>query len=116
MATIDDYLGQLDAAQQGALVRICQIARAAIPAAEDGTSYGMPAFKYRGRPVLGFTVSKRHLSLHPFSPDVIEGLKGDLADFALSKGTIRFTPDNPLSAETIQRLIAARLEEITGTK
>jgi uncharacterized protein YdhG (YjbR/CyaY superfamily) len=78
MSVIDDYLSQLGAAEKDALERICQITRAAVPDAEETTSYGMPAFKYRGRPLLGFTVSQRHMSLHPFSPGVIEGVKEHL--------------------------------------
>jgi hypothetical protein len=40
-----------------------------IPDAEEATSYGMPAFKYKKRPLLGFSVSKNHLSVFPFSPE-----------------------------------------------
>lgn len=116
MSAIDDYLQRLDAAQQDALTRICQFARTAIPDAEEATSYGMPTFKHRGRPVLGFTVSKQHMSLHPFSPGATKGLKAELSGFALSKGTIRFTPENPIPQATLQRLITARLQEIAAAK
>ena len=33
-----------------------------VPEAEDGTSYGVPAFIYAGRPLLGFRAAKKHLS------------------------------------------------------
>ena len=37
-------------------------------------SYGLPALTYRGRPLLGLASTKKHLSLFPFSPAVIEAL------------------------------------------
>ena len=55
MPIIDDYLAQLNTSQQTALARICQITRQAVPDAEEAISYGMPAFKYHQRPLLGFT-------------------------------------------------------------
>ncbi len=48
MSVIDDYLQQLGARQKDALERIRRIARQTVPEAEEATSYGMPAFKYKG--------------------------------------------------------------------
>jgi uncharacterized protein YdhG (YjbR/CyaY superfamily) len=112
MSAIDGYLEKLDVPQREALERICRIAREAVPGAEEATSYGMPAFKVKGKPLLGFTASQRHLSLHPFSPGAIEAVKDGLGGFELSKGTIRFTPDNPIPDDVLRRMIAARLQEI----
>jgi uncharacterized protein YdhG (YjbR/CyaY superfamily) len=66
LSVIDDYLETLDERQRAALLRVCQITRAAVPEAEEALSYGMPAFKHRRRPLLGFMAKKHHLSLHPF--------------------------------------------------
>jgi uncharacterized protein YdhG (YjbR/CyaY superfamily) len=116
VSAIDDYLEQLNAPEKDALEHICQIARAAVPDAEEATSYGMPAFKHKGKPLLGFTVSQRHLSLHPFSPAAIDFVKDQLGSFELSKGTIRFTPDNPIPDGVLQQIIDARLKEIAAAK
>ena len=112
MSAVDEYLGKLDASQRAALGRICQVAREIVPGAEEATSYGMPAFKVKGKPLLGFTASQRHLSLHPFSPAAIETVKDGLGGFALSKGTIRFTADKPIPDAVLRRIIEARLKEI----
>jgi uncharacterized protein YdhG (YjbR/CyaY superfamily) len=116
MSAITEYLGKLNAPEKDALERICQIARVAVPGAEEATSYGMPAFKHRGKPLLGFTASQRHLSLHPFSPAAIDIVKDQLGGFELSKGTIRFTPDNPIPESVLQQIIDARLKEIAAAK
>jgi uncharacterized protein YdhG (YjbR/CyaY superfamily) len=114
MSVVDEYLARVDPQDREALARICRIARQAVPGAEEALSYGMPAFKYRQRPLLGFTAKKHHLSLHPFSPGAIEAVKGELGAYAVSKGTIRFTRDTPIPEDTLRRIIDARLKEITA--
>lgn len=116
MSAITDYLDKLNAPEKDALERICQIARSAVPGAEEATSYGMPAFKHKGKPLLGVTVSQRHLSLHPFSPAAIDGVRDQLGGFELSKGTIRFTPDHPIPDHVLKQLIDARMKEIAAAK
>jgi uncharacterized protein YdhG (YjbR/CyaY superfamily) len=82
-----------------------------IPDAEEATSYGMPAFKYKKRPLLGFSVSKNHLSVFPFSPGAA---REALAGFDLSNGTVRFTPDRPIPESALGQLLQHRLLEIEG--
>ena len=52
-STIDDYLDRLSPPQKAALQRVRDMVIGAAPEAEEGTSYGMPAFLYAGRPLLG---------------------------------------------------------------
>ncbi len=116
MSAIDAYLATVGAPQKEALERICWITRQVVPGAEEALSYGMPAFKYRQRPLLGFTAKQHHLSLHPFSPSAVDAVKGELGAFAVSKGTIRFSPDSPIPEDILKRIIAARLKEIVAAK
>lgn len=115
MSVIDDYLEGLDPPRREALARVCRIVRGAVPEAEEAHSYGMPAFTYRGRPLLGFRASQRHLSVHPFSPASIDTVRDALGGYDVSKGTIRFTPEQPLAESTLRRLIEARRREIAGS-
>ena len=74
----------------------------------------MPAFKYKKRPLLGFRVSKNHLSVFPFSSEAIDAAREALAGFDLSKGTVRFTAEKPLPDAAIEQLLRHRLLEIEG--
>jgi uncharacterized protein YdhG (YjbR/CyaY superfamily) len=112
---MDEYLQRLGPAERAALERVRSIVGAAEPDAEEGRSYGMPAFRYAGRPLLGFTAARRHLSIFPFSPAAIEAVKVRLEGFDLAKGTIRFTPEHPVPEDVIRDLIRARRREITGS-
>lgn len=113
MGVIDDYLEDLGDSQRAELERIRRIVLDRVPDAEEGRSYGMPAFRYKRKPLLGFAALKDHLSLFPFSPHVVAAVKGRLAGYDLSKGTIRFTEAKPIPEDVIWEILDLRLEEIS---
>jgi uncharacterized protein YdhG (YjbR/CyaY superfamily) len=88
------------------------VARAAVPDAVDGTGYGMPALRYRDRPLLSVMPARRHIGLYPFSPAVVEAVTGDLDGFSFAKGTIRFSADHPLPDDLVRRIVLLRRDEI----
>lgn len=114
MPTFDDYFSRVPEPERAALERVCQHVRRAVPGVEEGESYGMPAFRYRGRPLLGFRASKHHLSVFPFSPQAIDAARDHLAGFAVSKGTVRFIAARPLPDAALDALVSHRLREIEG--
>jgi uncharacterized protein YdhG (YjbR/CyaY superfamily) len=116
MSALDDYLAGLPQEQREALVRVRAVVERVAPDAEEGVSYGMPAYLHAGRPLLGFRAAKKHLSVFPFSPAAVEAVKDRLEGFDLSKGTIRFTPDHPLPEAVLVDLIRARQEEIDAKR
>ncbi len=113
---MDDYLDGLPPARQVALERVRAIVGGLVPEAEEGTSYGVPAFIYAGRPLLGFSAAKRHLSLFPFSSAAIDAVRDRLEGFGLAKGTIRFSPDRPVPDDVLADLVHARKLEITAPR
>jgi uncharacterized protein YdhG (YjbR/CyaY superfamily) len=112
MSSFDEYLATVPEPQRAELVRIRQFVRRTVPEAEESTSYGLPAFKYKQRPLLSFRASKNHLSVFPFSPEAVDAARGALAGFELSKGTVRFTPDKPIPEQALEQLLRHRLHEI----
>lgn len=109
---MDEYLAHLPPARRAALERVRTVVAGLGPDAEEGTSYGVPAFICAGRPLLGFSAAKRHLSIFPFSPAAIEAVKDRLDGFDVAKGTIRFSPDDPVPDNVLADLVRARLREI----
>jgi uncharacterized protein YdhG (YjbR/CyaY superfamily) len=113
---MDDYLSDLPAAERAALERVRSVVTRLAPDAEEGTSYGVPAFIYAGRPLLGFSAAKTHLSIFPFSPAAIEAVKDRLGGFDVAKGTIRFSPDSPVADDVLADVVRARQQEITASR
>jgi uncharacterized protein YdhG (YjbR/CyaY superfamily) len=109
---MDDYLATLPPEQRAALEHIRALVAEAAPEAVEGKSYGIPAFLHDGRPVLGFHAAKKHLSVHPFSPPVIDAVRDRLEGFDVAKGTIRFTPEQPIPDDVLHQLVAQRLAEL----
>jgi uncharacterized protein YdhG (YjbR/CyaY superfamily) len=95
------YAPQSRTVAGGSLARVRAVVGRVAPEAQEGKSYGMPAFIYAGRPLLGFRAAKKHLSVFPFSPAAIQAVKGRLDGFDLSKGTIRFSPDKPVPDDVL---------------
>jgi uncharacterized protein YdhG (YjbR/CyaY superfamily) len=116
MSSFDEYLATVPKPQKAELERIRQAVRREVPEAEEGRSYGVPAFKYKKRPLLGVRASKNHLSVFPFSPEAVDAARDELVGFELSKGTVRFTPDKPIPDSALKRLLDHRLREIEGDK
>ena len=115
MSAMDDYLDTLAPDQRAALARVREIVAELVPDAQEGRSYGMPAFIYAGRPLLGFRAAQKHLSIFPFSPAAIEAVSERLDGFDLAKGTIRFTPGQPVPEAILADLIQVRQREITAS-
>jgi len=110
---MDDYLADVAEPDRAALERIRRVVKELVPQAEEGKSYGMPALKYNKRPLVGFVAAKKHLSLFPFSPAVIDAFTDRLDGFELSKGTIRFTAQHQLPDDVLRDVVMLRLDEIS---
>src|SRR5690606_15350841 len=104
-----DYLDRLPPDQRKALEQLRRSILAAIPGITEHFGYGMPAFKYNGHPVLYIGAAKKHCALYGSVPP---GLKAALAGFKTSKGTIQFTPENPLPAALVKAIVQAKVAEI----
>jgi uncharacterized protein YdhG (YjbR/CyaY superfamily) len=114
VAAVQVFLDTLEEPTRGVFSQLRDVALEVVPDAEEGTSYGLAALTYRGKPLLGFRAARQHLSLYPFSSEVVDTVRERLAGFATSKGTIRFNADDPLPEDVVRDLVRLRLAEITG--
>ncbi len=113
MTTINDYISTITSLQKAEYKRIRAIVRQVIPGVEETVSYGVPAFKYKGRPVIYFGAFKNHMSIFPASDLMIETLGEAVGKFRTSKGTLQFTSDNPISDSLIKKIVCYRLADIS---
>jgi len=79
---------------------------------EEGMSYGMPALRYRGRPLVSIVATKAGFSIFPFSAEVVASVLPDLEGFASTKGGIRFTQERQIPVAVFDRMLQERKAEI----
>lgn len=113
-ATTDEYLAALTPAQSLALEGVRDAIRSVEPTLQERMSSGAPFFWHRGRRAIGFGAAKTHLSLYIMHGAVLKTHRHELAAFDTSSTVIRLTPEQPLPAALIRKLVRARLAEIDG--
>jgi len=109
--SVEEYLAALPEDQRAALERLRSTVKAAAPEATEAIAWQMPAFKHRGRTLVGYAAFKDHCSFFPMSGAVMERFEDELEPFRTSKGTIRFTVDRPLPKALVRKLVKARIAE-----
>lgn len=102
----------MDEPKRAALEELRRNLLAVLPDAEECISYGMPAFKVRGKTVAGFAAFKGHLSYLPHSGTVLAALEDHVAGYDHTKGSLHFPIDETLPATLVNKPIAARLAEL----
>jgi uncharacterized protein YdhG (YjbR/CyaY superfamily) len=109
---VDEFIEGLPQEMQEPLEALRRTIAAAAPEAVEGIGYyGIPAFRYRGRPLVSFGAGKSHCAFYVQSPAVMDAHRDELAGLDTSKGTIRFAPDAPLPSALVTRLVEARIAE-----
>jgi uncharacterized protein YdhG (YjbR/CyaY superfamily) len=115
-SSVDDYLGALPDESRTALEKLRKTIRAAAPEATETISYQMPAFKQEGRFLVSYAAFKDHCSLFPASTAVMEALGEELGPYVAGKGTLRFTPEKPIPAALVKKIVKLRLEEVAASR
>jgi uncharacterized protein YdhG (YjbR/CyaY superfamily) len=108
---VDEYLAGAPEPARSTLKKVRAAIRSAVPpGATEVISYGMPAFKHK-EVLVWFAAFSNHCSLFP-TASIIEAFRSELKGLPLSKGTIQFPTNKPLSAALVKKLVKARVAQI----
>jgi uncharacterized protein YdhG (YjbR/CyaY superfamily) len=113
--TVDEYLGAQPGALRAKLQQVRAAIRRAVPEALEGIGYGMPGYKFKGKPLLYFAGFKQHYSLFAASGTFFASLKEELKDYEQRKGTVHFPLDKPVPVKLISRIAKLRAAGISAT-
>lgn len=113
--SVDDYLASQPENVRGILERVRGIIRGALPGAAEVISYQIPTYKLDGKAVIYFAGWKEHYSLYPVNDRVKAAFEGEIAQYKLGKGTIRFPLFDPIPAKLIERIARFLAEEASET-
>lgn len=110
--TVTEYLRTVAARQRATLQKVRKAIHAAAPGSVEVISYGIPAFKYRGRMLIYFAAFKKHNSLFPASKGFVAAHRSELEGYYTSgKGTLRFAAEKPLPTPLLKKLVKWRIKE-----
>lgn len=114
-ASVDEYLAGVDPAFRAELERIRGLVTRLVPEVEEKISYRMPTLEYRGRALVYFTASKKHMSFYPSSM-ALDELADRLEDYERTAHAVKFTLDNPLPDKLIEDLVRVHVREIDAAQ
>lgn len=113
IATVREYIASKPRECRSTLEAVRRAIREALPEAQEGLSYQMPAYTLNGVAVLYFAGWKSHFSLYPASDALVEAFGTELAPYERTKGTIKFPWSEPAPLRLIGRIAHFRARQLT---
>ena len=108
---IDEYLAGVSPRNRALLQQLRAAIRGVVPEAEECISYRMPAFRFNGRVIAGFSATSKGCSYYPFSGTTLTTLAHEVEGYSQTKSALHFGPDNPLPTALVRKLLKARIAE-----
>ncbi len=105
-----DYLAPWSAAVVERLTALRTLVLACAPDAAESFSYGMPAFKTHGKPLVYFAAYPKHIGLYA-TPSGHSQFSEALKDYKQGKGSVQFPHDRPMPWELIESMVRFRVAE-----
>ena len=113
-AAVDEYLAGLSADSGKVLEELRQVIKTAVPGVRERISYGTAVIFAIDRDLVGFVAQPNHLSFFTMSPSLAAAMKAEITQtHRLSGATIHFRPENPLPTPLVEKILAARVRELS---
>lgn len=109
-ATVDEYIAAFPKEVQQQLALLRKTIKKRAPKAEESVSYGMPAYKYLGRPLVYFAGYEKHIGFYA-TPTGHDAFKKELAKYKQGKGSVQFPVTEKLPMPLIEKIIQFRVTE-----
>src|SRR5262245_41201815 len=110
------YLASLTPDKRRAAKAIHDAVRSAAPGATEVFSYGIPGFRFEGRPLVWYAAWAKHMSLYPIGTALRRAFGDDLGTYKTSRGTVQFPLEKPMPVALIKRLVKARIAQVRANE
>lgn len=106
----EEYIKSFPKDIQLLLKQMRSIIKENAPDAIESISYGMPAYKMNGKPLVYFAGYKNHIGFYA-TPTGHKAFAEELAVYKQGKGSVQFPVDQPLTVALIKRIVLFRVKE-----
>jgi uncharacterized protein YdhG (YjbR/CyaY superfamily) len=107
---IDEYTRSYPKDVQGHLEQIRTTIKLIAPDAVESISYGMPAYKLHGSPLVYFAAFKNHVGSYATPTGHSEFAK-ELSNYKQGKGSVQFPLDKAMPLDLISKIVKFRVNE-----
>ncbi len=102
---VDEYILKSPSEVQDILQRIRAVIKTNAPGAVETISYGMPAYKQNGKPLVYFASFPNHIGFYA-TPQTHQEFSSELSKYKQGKGSVQFPLDQPIPYDLISRMTA----------
>lgn len=106
----DSYIAGFPKETQKLLQQVRTAIKQAAPKAEEVISYGMPAFKQNGKPLVYFAGYAQHIGFYPTGSGIAAFTK-EIEKYKHSKGAVQFPLDKPIPVTLIKQMVKFKIAE-----
>lgn len=108
--SVEEYILGFPKEVQQILKQIRVLIRKTAPEAVESISYGMPAYKLNGNPLVYFAGYKNHIGFYA-TPTGHSAFEKELSVYKQGRGSVQFPLDKPIPFELMERIVQFRVGE-----
>jgi uncharacterized protein YdhG (YjbR/CyaY superfamily) len=108
--TVDEYIATFPTDIQSLLNEVRSAIRNNAPDAVECISYGMPAYKINGKPLVYFAAFQNHIGFYA-TPSGHSEFNHELSMYKQGKGSVQFPVNKPIPLDLIKRIVEFRVHE-----
>lgn len=108
--SVDEYIKTFPDEVQLILEKVRKTIIEKAPEAVESISYGMPAYKTNGKPLVYFAGYQKHIGFYATATGHSE-FANELSKFKQGKGSVQFPIDGPIPYDLIERIVVFRVTE-----
>lgn len=109
-ATVEEYIASFPSDVQERLNQMRKTIKEAAPEANEGILYGMPGYKYLGKPLVYFAGYVNHIGFYA-TPTGHASFAKELSKYKQGKGSVQFPLSEKLPIALVKRITKFRVEE-----
>ena len=110
--TVDEYLGSLEPPKGATLKAVIDCILSEFPLLEVKLAWNVPQIHFKGKYVFGMSAAKGHLSLAPWSQEVMAAFADRLSGYTVKANLFTIPVDWEVDEELLHDMVTMRLAEL----